>query len=70
MLSVAQPLYPLVDRLLDGRLVALLTEKRYAGQTYDDIARWLATDLDVKVTAETVRTWCARLDIPAKAVAS
>lgn len=50
-------LYPLVDRLLGGRLHEILGEQIAAGQSFERIARWLAIEHDVDVTGETVRRW-------------
>lgn len=55
---MAQPIFPLVNRLLGGKLPDLLREKREAGETHERIARWLHTEHDIDVTAETVRGWC------------
>lgn len=56
---MAQPIYPLVDRILDGCLERELTERRERGDSFATIARWLHSEHDIAVTAETVRSWCA-----------
>lgn len=50
--------FPLVDRILGGTLATELEKRRADGQSFDAISRWLLTEHDVQVTAETVRTWC------------
>lgn len=55
---MSTPIYPLVDRLLDGKLADELAARRTSGDSYDTIARWLHSDHDITVTAETVRKWC------------
>lgn len=62
-----QPMLPLVDRLLDGKLEELLTEMRADEQSYDTIARRLHAEHDIDVTGETVRRWCIDLDVEAVA---
>lgn len=56
-------LYELADRVLDGQLIALLTEWRANGLTFADIAHELRTEHEITVTHETVRAWCIRLGI-------
>lgn len=58
-----QPLLPLIDRLLDGKLADYLTEHRTAGLSFDAIGRRLANEHDVNVTGETVRRWCVELGV-------
>lgn len=53
--------YPLVDRIVDGRLESLLREWRADGLSHEAIARRLAVDFDVDVTGETVRVWWTEL---------
>lgn len=63
---------PLVDRILDGRLLEMLQGFRDDRLTYAEITHLLRTDHDIKVTDETVRKWCIELDVqdpPAKASA-
>jgi len=56
---------PLVDRILDGKLEQILREKRAAGESYETIGRWLATEHDITATKDTVRRWCLGLSIEA-----
>jgi hypothetical protein len=61
MLVVARlSTFPLVDRILGGTLRTELEKRRAEGDSYDAIARWLATEHDIQVTDETVRGWCVR----------
>lgn len=58
-----QPLLPLIDRLLDGKLADYLSDRRAEGLSFDAIGRRLANEHDVSVTGETVRRWCVELGI-------
>lgn len=49
--------YPLVDRILDGRLADLLTTWRAEGATFLDIAYRLRSEHDIKVSVATVQRW-------------
>lgn len=49
--------YPLVDRILDGRLADLLTDWRAEGVTLQDIAYRLRSEHDIKVSIATVKRW-------------
>lgn len=51
--------YPLVDRILGGTLGALLRTRRSEGASFDGIARELENKHRVRVSADTVRRWCA-----------
>lgn len=55
---MATPIFPLVDRILKGRLLEFLRAQRQAGLSYQQIATLLHVDHDVSVTTETVRKWC------------
>ena len=55
--------YPLIDRLLDGRLEDALRERRTGGQSFADIARWLLTEHQLTLSTDTVRRWCIDLSI-------
>jgi hypothetical protein len=46
----------MANRLADGKLPELLTERRAAGQSWDDISREIYA-LGIEVTAETLRRW-------------
>lgn len=50
--------FPLVDRLLDGRLAEILTSWRAEGLSYETMARRLEADHDVTVSIATVYRWC------------
>lgn len=63
--AMAQDIFPLVDRLVPGGLAPMLEVARKAGKSHETIARELANDHDVTVSAETVRRWCARPAAPA-----
>lgn len=52
--------YPLVDRLIPGGLPSWLIAARDEGDSFEAIARRLATDHDITVSTETVRKWVAR----------
>jgi hypothetical protein len=49
--------FPLVDRILDGRLTQRLTEWRAEGLSFTAIALRLHDDHGIDVTHETVRRW-------------
>lgn len=53
-------LYPLVDRIVPGGLGPFLSAARAAGDSFETIARRLATDHEVSVSGDTVRRWSAR----------
>lgn len=57
-----RPIRPLVDKALGGKLDTELVTRRDAGNSFDQIARWLAFDHDIHVSSETVRGWCAEPD--------
>lgn len=63
---------PLVDRLLGGdgngrALAAFVQSARDAGESHEDIAYKLRTEVGVQVTKSTVHRWAAELltDTPA-----
>lgn len=58
-----QPLLPLVDRLLKGKLAPTLQGWRDEGLSFAAMARRLEDDHDVIVTDETVRRWCDELGV-------
>lgn len=61
---MARPTFPLYDRILGGRLLAILSRYRTEeGLTYAQTAQRLQADHDISVTDETVRTWCRENDI-------
>lgn len=66
-IAMATPILPLVDRILGGRTSQILQRYRDEGLSNEAIARRLVLDHDIDVTAETVRKWCAELDVTAKA---
>ena len=49
--------FPLVDRILEGRLPDLLTTWRKEGATFQDIAYRLRAEHDIKVSIATVQRW-------------
>lgn len=49
--------FPLVDRILDGQLTALLTTWRGEGATFQDIAYRLRAEHDIRVSIATVQRW-------------
>lgn len=51
------PSFPLYDRILEGRLSALLQELRAAGQSLPEIRDTLRDDYDISVSVATVRRW-------------
>lgn len=53
----SQPIKPLVDRILGGKLDQTLAAWRTEGLSYEAIARRLASEHDISVTAETIRAW-------------
>lgn len=58
-----RPLFPLYDRILDGKLAALLTGWRAEGLSHEEITGRLRSDHEIVVTSETVRRWCRDLGI-------
>lgn len=52
---------PLVDQIMGGRLLEILTGWRNEGLSFDAIARRLETEHQIVVTGETVRNWFADL---------
>jgi intein-encoded DNA endonuclease-like protein len=54
--------FPIYDRVLGGRLEALLRRWRAEGLSYEAIAHRLADDHGVTVTGQTVRRWLVDLD--------
>lgn len=61
---MSRSLYPLLDRLAGGTLLQRLTEWRAEGLSYDEIARRVADLTGETVNGESVRRYCADLDIP------
>jgi hypothetical protein len=55
--------YPLANRILDGRLRTMLRRWRHQGLSYAQIAYKLHGDHGITVSDETVRMWCLRLGI-------
>jgi hypothetical protein len=55
--------YPLANRILDGRLRSMLRRWRTKGLSHAQIAYKLRADHDITVSDETVRMWCLRLGI-------
>lgn len=53
-----------MDRALGGTLDAELRARREKGDSFDDIARWLAVAHDIDITSETLRIWCRDLPEP------
>ena len=53
------PVKPLVDRILDGNLDALLKDWRDEGLSFDAISRRLLVEHSIDVGADTVRKWLA-----------
>lgn len=62
--------YSLHDRLLDGRLGAMLLEARAAGKTVEDIAFELRRDHDLKVSVSTLHRWLSIAESEASLVPS
>jgi hypothetical protein len=58
-----RPIFDLVDRVLDGKLLTVLAEGRTSGDSYETIARNLAVNHDLPISAEQVRKWCIEHDI-------
>jgi hypothetical protein len=55
---VARPsTFPLVDRILDGRLAEYIATARENGDSFERIARNLHADHGIDVTGETIRKW-------------
>jgi hypothetical protein len=54
--------YPLVDRILDGRLGEILTTWRGEGLTLLEMTFRLRTEHDIKVSVATVQRWIADLE--------
>lgn len=49
--------FPLVDRILEGRLADILTNWRAEGATFQDVAYRLRAEHDIKVSIATVQRW-------------
>lgn len=62
--------YALHDRLLGGRLGALLLEARAEGKTVEDIAFELRRDHDLKVSVSTLHRWLPIAEAEARQAAS
>ena len=54
---VSGTIYPLVDRILDGKLAEELKRRRERGDSLLTIVRWLDSEHGVSVSVEIVRTW-------------
>lgn len=52
-----------VDKLVDGRLTALLSKWRDESVSYDRIADQLRVQYSVDVNGETIRRWCYQLGV-------
>lgn len=57
----------LAERLIPGGVAPYLRELRSEGLSWDVIARRVENDHGITVTAETIRGWARRLDIPTSA---
>jgi hypothetical protein len=57
--DVAQPIFPLVERILGVDLLALLHSWQAEGLSHYRIALRLRDDHDIDVSPETVRRWLA-----------
>jgi hypothetical protein len=57
-----QSTYPLVDRLLDGKLADTLIRYRDDGLTFDQMVTSLKADHDLDVSRETFRRWLKKID--------
>lgn len=55
--------FPLVDRIMEGRLDEQLRQWRSENLSYEQIARRLLTDHEVDINSTTVRRWCIDLGI-------
>jgi len=55
-------IYPLADRIFDGKLAEQLATWRTQGLSFDSIARELH-GRGVTTTGETVRRWCSELEV-------
>lgn len=50
--------FPLVDKIMEGRLDEQLRRWRSESLSYEQIARRLLTDFEVDINSTTVRRWC------------
>lgn len=50
--------FPAWDRVLDGKLAAMLADWRAEEVPFAEIAHRLRVDHSIRVSAETVRRWC------------
>lgn len=57
-----QSVYPLLDRLADGKLTEQLLEHRDRGESHLTIAFWLHDTYEVDVTSQTIRRWLIAID--------
>ena len=59
-----QSLRPFVDKALGGTLYDFIATRREQGASFEQVARDLANEHDVNVSAETVRVWSRELAVP------
>jgi len=57
----------MADRMVDGRLTAIIVEKRAEGVSAEGIARILYADHGIVTTGQTIRRWLRQLDAEAVA---
>lgn len=55
--------FPLADRIYEGHLGARLRQWKKHGDSFETIARRLATEKDIHVSSTTVYRWCVDLGI-------
>lgn len=56
-------IFDLVDRALNGALLDVLRDGRSRGDSYETIARSLAVNHDLSLSAEQIRKWCLEHEI-------
>lgn len=54
-----KPVRPLIDRLLDGKLDAILGEWKADGLSFAEMSYRLRSEHDITVSGETIRQWFA-----------
>lgn len=55
--TMATPIWPLVDRILDGHLAEVIQAYRDEGLTFEQMSRRFKDDHGIDVVSETVRKW-------------
>ena len=62
-MPLTSPHYRMIDRVLDGRLDALLRQHYAETGSWEEVARRLLVDHQIVVTGQTLRRWAKTLGI-------